>query len=127
MAASILTERGKHSVDFFQPIETRNDMGEVEISWNATPYCTRFALVTSRSGNTAATSSRTNREYWRANQLHAEADFILSARGDEWTLRVRPNWSIVMRGRRMQIVSVENVNEMDTELRFGVRELVSYA
>lgn len=109
----IKTRRGQHDITIHDRIETTQPSGEITVTYDTTPYATRRAFVFTKGG----------REFRQASQLVAELSLLLSIRfvlGDD----IKPLMRIKFRGRDLEIVVAENVNELDEEWWLYCREIV---
>jgi len=101
----IRARRGAWEIDLFDVVETTNETGEVEITHSTTPFLTPSprAFVFTQGG----------REFRLAKQMFSELGLLCSIRfieGVHSRMRVR------FRGRDLEILAVENINETDDEL-----------
>ena len=72
----------------------------------------------------ANVSPTTGREYEEAQKLRAETTYTVTTR---YFYDIHPDCKILFRGRVMNIVSVLNVGELNTELRIVATEMMTNA
>lgn len=110
----IKSRRGQHEIDIFPRIETQQLSGEIKVTYGTTSLT---------PGRRAYVFTKTGREFRQATQIVAEIGMLLSIRfvaGDD----LRPLMKISFRGRELQIIVAENVNELDQEWWLYCREVV---
>ena len=72
----------------------------------------------------ANVSPTTGREYEEAQKLRAETTYSITTR---YFTDIKPDCKILFRGRILNIVSVLNVGEMNTELKIVAAEMITNA
>lgn len=109
----IRARRGVWDLDLYDVIETQNDTGEMVISFSSTPFISPSprAFVFTQGG----------REFRLAKQNYAELSFLFSIRFVEG---VHSRMRVKFRGRDLEILAVENINEMDIELWLYCKEVI---
>lgn len=108
----IRARRGVWDLDLYDVVETQNATGEVEITHSATPFISPSprAFVFTQGG----------REFRLAKQQFAELSFLFSIR---FVDGVHSRMRVKFRGRDLEILAVENINETDEELWIYCKEV----
>ena len=108
----IRARRGVWDLDLFDVVETQNATGEVEITHSTTPFISPSprAYVFTQGG----------REFRLAKQQFSELSFLFSIR---FVDGVHSRMRVKFRGRDLDILAVENINEMDIELWLYCKEV----
>lgn len=105
----IRARRGAWDISLLEPVETANETGEIEIT-----FTTLF------NGLRAFVFTQGGREFRLAKQSFAELSYLFSIR---YIAGLDERQRVSFRGRTLEILCVENINEQDLELWLYCKEV----